>query len=276
MTGKAIFDAIRAAGLAPVKDLALRGDGKLLRYRVAGDKAGSRNGWVVLNDGVVSFGAFGSWKTGESHTWRSGSENVMTPSQREDFRRQMIAATIARDQERQKVREEARVRAQKLWERGKPATNAHPYLQRKRVGAHGIRQLRDMLMIPARDASGALWTLQFIQADGTKRFLTGGRIEGCYFAMGKPEGRVIVCEGLATGSTLREAVGAAVACAFSCGNLLPVCLALRKKFPQLAIVVCADNDHATLGNPGVTSAKAAAKAVRGVVCIPSFEGVSHG
>ena len=62
-------DALAAAGLAPHGDLSLSGDGKLQRYRIAGDKAGSRNGWAVLHSHPMLAGAFGSWKTGESHTW---------------------------------------------------------------------------------------------------------------------------------------------------------------------------------------------------------------
>ena len=151
-----------------------------------------------------------------------------------------------------------------------PATNAHPYLQRKQIGAYGIRQLRDMLVIAARDVQGELHTLQFISADGSKRFLTGGRIVGCYFAIGRPLDSLLLCEGLATASTLHQATGRAVAVAFNCGNLVAVARALRSKFPTLRMIVCADNDFQTPGNPGVTHARAAAQAVGGFLAVPRF------
>lgn len=61
-------EAIQAA-LPPAKAIAFGADGELVRYRVEGDKAASRNGWVVRYSHPFLAGAFGSWKTGESHTW---------------------------------------------------------------------------------------------------------------------------------------------------------------------------------------------------------------
>ena len=126
--------------------------------------------------------------------------------------------------------------------------------------------------VPARDLHGVLHTLQFIGAYGAKRFLTGGRIQGCYFAIGsKPFDQILLAEGLATGSTLHQATGAAVAVCFNCGNLLAVARALREKYPMLRLVVCADNDVATPGNPGLTHGRAAALAVGGFLAVPRFE-----
>ena len=270
MTTTTILDAMRAAGLAPAKDLTLPGDGKLTRYRVEGDKAGSRNGWAVLHDSPIRAGAFGSWKTGESHTWRGASTRQQTPAEKAELQRQIKAMQAAREAEQAAVHAAAATKAARLWARARPATDAHPYLQRKRVHAIGVRQLRDMLLIPARDAGGELHTLQFVSEDGSKRFLTGGRIRGCYFAIGRPVDRLLLCEGYATAATLFEATGAAVAACFSCGNLLPVAMALRAKFPKLRLIVCADNDAETVGNPGVTAATAAARAVGGFVAVPKF------
>jgi putative DNA primase/helicase len=268
-----IQDAIAAAGLQPHKPLDLRSDGRLVRFRLAGDKSGSRNGWAVLHDGPAPFGAFGSWKTGESHTWRAASAKPPTPAERAEIQQRTQAMRQAHAQEREAVQAEARVKAQRLWSRAKPATNAHPYLKRKGVHAYGIRQLRDMLLIPARDANGTIHTVQFISADGTKRFLTGGRKAGCYFAIGRVLNSLLLAEGLATGSTLHQATGAAVAVCFDCGNLLAVARALRDKFPRLRLVICADNDAHSPGNPGLTKAREAAKAVGGYLAVPKFKGV---
>jgi putative DNA primase/helicase len=263
--------AIAAAGLAPSGDLTLTGDGKLQRYRIEGDKAGSRNGWAVLYSHPMLAGAFGSWKTGESHTWcEKRSDKPPTPAERAELQRQMKAAQEARAAELANVQASARQRAAKLWATAHPATNAHPYLQRKQIGAYGIRQLRDMLVIAARDVNGELHTLQFISPDGSKRFLTGGRIVGCYFAIGRPVDSLLMCEGLATASTLHRATGRAVAVAFNCGNLVAVAKVLRMKFPTLRLIVCADNDFQTPGNPGVTHARAAARAVGGYLAVPKF------
>lgn len=262
--------AIAAAGLAPHGDLDLAGDGKLQRYRIEGDKAGSRNGWAVMHSHPVMAGAFGSWKTGESHTWCERTSKPPTAAERAELHRQMLAMRAARAAELVNVQASARKRAAKLWATAHPATNAHPYLKRKQIGAFGIRQLRDMLVIAARDVQGELHTLQFISPDGSKRFLTGGRIVGCYFAIGRPLDSLLLCEGLATASTLHQATRRAVAVAFNCGNLMAVAKALRSKFPALRLIVCADNDFQTPGNPGLTHARAAARAVGGFLAVPKF------
>lgn len=266
-----IQDAMASAGLFPHKPLELIADGRIHRFRLTGDKSGSRNGWVVLNDGPLSFGAFGSWKTGEQHTWREATSKPLTAAERAEIQRHTQAMRQAQALEREKVQAEARAKAQRLWARAKPATNTNPYLVRKRVHAYGIRAMRDMLLIPARDVHGVLHTLQFISADGTKRFLTGGRIAGCYYAIGRPNDVLLIAEGLATASTLYEATGHAVAMCFNCGNMEAVARALRGKFPRLRMIVCADNDRHTPGNPGVTHAKAAAKAVGGYLAVPKFK-----
>ena len=271
-----MVDTMRSVGLGPLKDIDLSPDGKLRRYRIEGDKAGSANGWYVLHAHPILAGAFGSWKTGESHNWREVRDRLPTRQEREALRQQMQAAQAARVIEQAAVHEQARKKAERLWHRARPAPNAHPYLQRKRVPAIGLRLLRDMLLIAARDAAGTLHTLQFIGPDGAKRFLTGGRISGCYYAMGRPAGVLLLCEGYATGATLHQATGYAVAVAFNCGNLPAVARALRAKFPELRIVVCADDDARTPGNPGLMRAQEAARAVGGVVVAPRFVGGANG
>ena len=265
-----ILDAMRVVGLGPLKEIDLIPDGKLRRYRVEGDKPGSTNGWYVLHAHPILAGAFGSWKTGESHNWREVRDKPPTHHERAQLRQAMQAAQVVRLVEQATVHEQARTKADRLWKQARPATNAHPYLQRKRITAIGIRRLRDMLLIPARDSGGVLHTLQFIGPDGSKRFLSGGRISGCYYAMGRPAGVLLLCEGYATGATLYQATGHAVAVAFNCGNLPAVARVLRAKFPMARIVVCADNDTHTPGNPGVTRAQEAARAVGGALVVPHF------
>lgn len=269
-----MLDAMCTAGLAPHKEIDLRDDGKLTRYRVKGDKAGSRNGWAVLYSHPIRSGAFGSWKTGETHSWREATSKPQTPAERAELQRQLAAMQAARDAERARVQEDARIRAARLWQRARPATNVHPYLQRKAVGAYGVRQLRELLLIPARDEHGQMHTLQFIGPDGAKRFLSGGRIAGCYCPIGRPLDSLLICEGYATGATLYAATGRAVAVCFRAGNLQPVATALRAKFPDMSLIICADNDQ-TPGNPGVTHATRAALAVGGLVAVPHFEGGAH-
>lgn len=160
-----------------------------------------------------------------------------------------------------------------LWAKCRPVDVEHPYLVVKGIRGYGLRQLRNMLVAPVRDAEGKLWSLQFIQVNGVKTFLTDGKAQGCYSACGKPSGVVLVTEGIATRNSLVEATGHACVAAYSAGNLLPVAVALRAKFPNVALVLCADNDQwkPDKGNPGVEFATKAAAAVGGLLAIPEFD-----
>lgn len=263
--------AMAAAGLAPVKDIPVA-DGRLHRARAEGDKAGSKNLWYVLYSSPIPAGAFGTWKDpGHVHTWRAMMDRPISPTERAQHRRQMAEANAARAEEAKRLRETARAKAERLWKLARPPQADHAYLLRKRIKAWGARQLNDMLVVPARDAAGTLHTLQFIGPDGGKRFLTGGRIAGCYCAIGRLADTLLLAEGFATAASVYEATGHATACAFNAGNLAPVARALRTKFPALRIVVCADNDSQTAGNPGLAHAYEAARAVHGWVAAPRFE-----
>jgi putative DNA primase/helicase len=67
-----------------------------------------------------------------------------------------------------------------------------------------------------------------------------------------------------------EATGYRVAVAFNAGNLLDVALALRARHPDLPLILGADDDWRTDGNPGVTKATEATRAVGGLLAIPDF------
>lgn len=272
----ALLVALEAAGLAPHKPLDIAPDGKIKRYRVRGDKSGSRNGWVVAHAHPVACASFGSWRTGGVHAWRGDdARDQLTPAQHAELARQFKAMQAARAAEQAAVHQAARERAAKLWATARLADDAHPYLRRKGIRGFGVRQLNSMLVVPARDGAGTLHTLQFISADGSKRFLSGGRIAGCYCAIGRPGQSLLIAEGFATAASVFMATGEATATAFNAGNLPAVARALRAKFPRLRIVLCADNDVATPGNPGLTKATEAARAVGGFVVVPRFEGLRH-
>lgn len=278
------LNAIAGAGLSPHKPLTLETDGKIRRYRIANDKTGSSNGWYALysNMGIYA-GAFGSWKTGESHTWCSKGKNEISRAEREALRLRYEQLKAERAAEQKQIWAEIAKKADRLWNIAKPATavsgdkgalpstDVHAYLVAKGIKPFGVKVLNNGLVVAARNAAGMITTLQFIQPDGSKRFLTGGEITGSYYAIGKPNGILLICEGYATGASLYEATGYAVAVVFNAGNLLPVATALRKKFPDLTLIVCADNDVATDGNPGLSKAQECAGQINGMLAVAKFQ-----
>ncbi|MBI4328198.1 MAG: DUF3631 domain-containing protein [Chloroflexi bacterium] len=138
-----------------------------------------------------------------------------------------------------------------------------------------MREYRGALVLSLRDVDGELHSLQFIGADGAKRFLTGGHIAGCVFTVAdKPDGPLVMAEGYATAASIHEATTWATVAAMNCGNLLAVAQALRRKWPDRDIVIAADNDQFTDGNPGVTKATEAAKAIGARLAVPQFKDTS--
>ena len=263
---EAFREAIAAAGLTPPDTI--HDDGLIHRFSTNG-RRGDDSGWYVYHGDDIPAGAFGCWRTGLQSTWCAKSDNAMTAAERETHRQRIKAMKAQRDAEQSQRHESAAATAAALWQQSDLATT-HPYLAAKGIQPHGIKTFGDKLLIPMRDTAGNLHSLQTIATHGDKRFHPGGRVKSCYFGIGKPSGKLIVCEGFATGASIHEATGDAVAVAFNAGNLAPVALALRMKYRDIAIVIAADDDHLTEGNPGLTSAKSAALAAGGFVVTPLF------
>jgi putative DNA primase/helicase len=269
MTGS-FKQALDRAGLS-TKDK-ITPDGKLHRFTVEGDRPGSKNGWYVLYGDVIPAGSYGSWKTGFKGTWCAKAENALTPAERKEYGRRMDAARKAREAEEQAQRARARDKAVTIWKASPPAPDNHPYLVEKAVRNHGLRLYKGLLVIPMRDNAGILHSLQFIDGEGNKRFLSGGRVQGCYYPIGSPGASLCIAEGYATAVSIHESTGLSVAIAFNAGNLLAVAQALRTKFPEIEITLCADNDTETPGNPGLTKAREAAAATGALLAVPPCHG----
>src|SRR6185437_1813457 len=164
----------------------------------------------------------------------------------------------------------ARGKAAAIWQAATPAGDDHAYLLNKGVKAHGVRLHGGMLVIPMRTGE-ELYSLQFIANDGQKRFLTDGRVGGCYFFIdGESNGPLCIAEGYATGASIHEATGYSIAVAFNAGNLLPVAREMLAQYPDRRLTICADDDAKTTGNPGLTKGREAAQAVGGLLAIPNF------
>lgn len=266
---KAFQDAMRAAGLVPPR--AIIADGVLHRCDADGGTSGKGDGAYILHLNGIPTGGFQNWRVGEGwQTWSLKPEREFSSDERRAFRVEIARQRKLREEETANRRAEAATRADAILSSADPAPADHQYLARKRVGAHGLRLHNDALVVPLRDTSGALHNLQFIGVDGRKVFLRGGAVSGYHHAIGEPGDVVLLCEGFATGATLHEATGHQVLVAFDAGNLSPVAKAWRTAHPDMSIVLCADDDHRTTGNPGITKARAAADAVGGIIAVPMF------
>lgn len=163
-------------------------------------------------------------------------------------------------------------KALRLWQQAQ-AVNSHDYLSKKQIQAHGVKTAIyngiKYLVIPASDANGKIWTLQYIAPDGSKRFLSGGKKKGCFYIIGEPDKQIIVCEGFATGASINEATNCAVAVAFDKGNIESVAKAMLFKYPACEIAIAADNDiKENAPNVGLNEAARVAKIYNLTLFIP--------
>lgn len=258
---------ITAAGLTPPTEIIE--DGVIHRFSTNG-KPTQKSGWYMLHTDGIAAGAFGDWREGFTQNWCSKADTSMTEAERFANRERVKAMQRQREDDLAQRQQLAAAFALKRWTAATPCVR-HDYLTRKGIQPHGVKIEGDKLLILMRDTKGAVHSLQTIAPDGSKMFMSGGRVKGCYFGIGKPKGALIVCEGFATGASIHECTGHAVAVAFNAGNLEAVAVALRSKYPTLKIIIAADDDHQTPGNPGMTKATAAVQAAGATLAIPVFK-----
>ena len=260
-------DAIRGAGLEPPDVIE---PGRLHCFPGIGKHNGNTAGWCKLFDDGLG-GCFGDWSSGFTENWQAKRDKPLSQAEREAFKRRVEETRKRVESERQQQYVDTAENAVAIWNAAKPANDDHPYLVRKGIKANGARIHKGALVIPVR-SGGELCSLQFIAEDGGKRFLSGGRISGGYCSIGTVKGAEALCiaEGFATGATIHQATSYPVAVAFNAGNLEPVAKAMRQKLPGLSMIVCADDDAGTEGNPGITKANLAALATGAKVAVPVF------
>jgi len=265
------IDAMRAAGLGPADASAIIDDDTPRYYQLDGDKPQRKRGSYSLaydGDGFA-YGWFYDHRAGESHKWHckiKGRSREAGEAHKEKLRQRQAA----RDAAIKEAHDKAAQRASDLWAKAS-RTGSTPYLERKRIALCGARIIGDMVAVPMYK-DGRLVGLQFIGADGEKRFLTDSDKSGSYHSIrGAGDLSVIrICEGYATGAAISDTYPAnPVVIAWDAGNLKAVAKTMRGKYPDARIIICADNDQWTKKpngdewNPGIEKARQAAVAIGG-------------
>lgn len=251
-------------------------DGQIHRFIPKGDN--NPNGWYVLNNNKTFMaGAIGCWKRDIKEKWCSKPRKELTPAESKKLQSSIKKANAEIKKEQEKRNEEAKIKANKIWNNSTPNVDIeHPYLTKKKIKPYNIRSSsykgNTNLIIPLYDNDGTLHTLQSIYPKGDKRFLSGGAKKGHYLQIGKPSNIIYIAEGYATAATIHEATEQCVIVAFDSNSLLPVAKNIRKKYLDKKIVIAADNDALRKeGNIGVEKANEAAKAINAQVTIPNFK-----
>lgn len=242
-------------------------DGNLHRCPTR-SKPHKRNGAYIAHQDRPATLWWCNWETGDQGTFHAEGEQELSPVELSAWHRRQQAMRKQRDEECARRHAEAAQQAHKRLQASFPCSERHAYLNRKGIPALAdIRQDRNgMLIIPVRGSSGTVQSLQYIAPDGTKRFLTGGKVQGGQFVIpGNVEKPLALCEGYATGASIHLACAWTVYVAFSAGNLPVVAAAVRKQFPDAQILICGDNDET-----GRDKGQEAAQAAQAHLVVPHF------
>jgi len=284
-----VLDQLQAGGLL-LRDGLDVGTATPVRCRVDGGDQEKR-GWYWLHD-IDLTDADGQRKSYIVGAWGiyQGNDNgktkiilkrdgpALTPAEREAIKvrhdaNMKRAKAIRADQARR-----AAEQAQRAWHQYTPEGESL-YLSKKQVKPYGVRfspSGNGTMAVPML-LDGKLIGLQIIRGPGhgnkpAKQYWPAGMAKvGAYHLIGgTPAGLVLMAEGYATAATIHEATGLPVAVAFDAGSLMPVAAAVAKRYKTHRILICADDDYLTEGNPGVTAARNAAVAVGGSHLAPTF------
>jgi phage/plasmid primase-like uncharacterized protein len=291
--------AMRLRNLALTPGKQLIADGQWHRCDATNKRDGRDDGSYVLHvDGPVPWGLYRNWTDGKDlDHWRGDVNRTMTDAERAELEQRMEEARKAAEIDAAAKAKEAAEEAKRLWERSQEASD-HPYLRRKKIHSHGVRVVGRKLLVPMYTPECELVNVQFIDEDGSKFFLRGGRVKGCLWEIDGKDS-VIEAEGFATAAKIHEATGYNVILAFSAGNLGAVAKWIRGKihssgkflekahddvhaelglqaerpasFTQWTrFIVAADDDHKTNGNPGLMKGLAAARVGQALIAFPYF------
>ncbi len=240
-------------------------------YRFSTGKKGRKDGWFVFR-GMA--GAFGDWSQGIHKKWSVGNLNL-SPMDQAHLREQEEKAWKTADEETARKHEAAVEVALTKWN-GASETGSSPYLARKKVGAYGVRFGGKYLIIPLRDVKGKLWSFQWIEPDGKKKFLKDGKKKGCFHTIGALENGkpIYIVEGYATGASVYMATLAPVVVSFDACSLDPVIEEIRKAYPNSPIIIAGDDDVWKDKNVGREKAQEAALKNGCSFVFPSFKDTS--
>jgi conjugative relaxase-like TrwC/TraI family protein len=266
-------------------------DGQPHRMATLDDDRGEKSMFYVAHSDGRPAGYAKNNRTGEEQRWKA-SAVTMT---REQFTAIVPPGKVAeREADRMELYERTAERLSAHIEAFPALSPDHDYLKAKRISPEpGVFETpTGSMAVPAFDADGKLWSVQYVNPDGAKRFARDSRKEGCFHVVGStdPVGdlqkadAIVVAEGYATAATLKarhtatgEPPGRRVAfvAAFDAGNVPHVARALRERHRGAALVIAADNDQAMAGqevgrNPGLIKGREAAEGAGAVLMAPSF------
>ncbi|UCG18188.1 MAG: hypothetical protein JSU84_06515 [Thiotrichales bacterium] len=221
-------------------------------------------GWYKLNafsiDGnTYIVGSFGYWKGSDNNAvkveWKKEWSDNLTPEQRKAMADAYKASVKKAEEQRKREIDRCARRAVAAWNKY-ITTGESPYLQKKQVGAFGVKFDpfgKGTLAVPVTDVKGKVYALQIVRSNlpenSSKRpkqfWPYGAEISGHFHVIGNLSGAktIFIVEGYATGASVHMATDMPVVIAFNANNLPAVAKEISKAYPSAKIVIGADDDY---------------------------------
>lgn len=240
-----ILKMAEAGVIAPSDPIVI--DGELHRYKTDGK---DKSGWYIFFPDNIVAGSFGDWKSGVELNFCANVGREITASELEDQKRRIALAREARATKKARQHKEVAESVGEIWNKAQPASEKHPYLDRKGIPSHGTKVANDgRLMLPMYNAQGIIMSLEYITGAGEKRRHTNGEVKGNFWCIGAPEntGTIYISEGFANAAVIHEAMNSACFISYGAYNLLAVADFIRSEMPNASIVIVADNDKEGTG-----------------------------
>jgi len=260
-------NAMIESGVTPPAELI--DDGKIYRFST-NENPDNRDGWYVLYGDGIPAGGYGCWRTGIQTKWKADVGRSHSSEELKALKELAESITKQREAEFADEAIEAARNADRIWSEATPTTK-HPYLDLKGIQPYIARESNGNLVIPLFN-SDKITSLQFINEEGKKRFLKGGKVTGSHCTIGEitNSAPICICEGYATGASIHEATSIPVVIAFNAGNLLKVTQSIRNQHPNHEIIIAGDDDWESKSNVGRNAATEAAEKVMAKLIFPTF------
>jgi len=264
-------------------------DGLVHRFKPNGRK--DKSGWFIGHTVVdskfksdIKILIVGDWSTGEKLTWHSKKRF-------NEYEKEIVDKEIhlmeRKRQEEQKLSNEKAIKKVNYYLSNKlDQALDFKYLKDKKIDDLKSAKLCEddgttFITVPLFDINNKLWSCQRIFEDGSKKFISGGKIKECFHIISdnvENKNDTYFCEGWATGMTIYKATKATVVCTMNTSNMINVAEAFKDV--ESNFYVCADNDEKTnerIGkNPGIEAATKAASILGARLFYPSFRVAKSG
>ena len=256
--------------------------GQLVRVAVTAsesnrpDRYGEKSGWYVFNQtGDYQNCVWGNWRSALQGKWSNIDPNDLNPTQRQKLKSDLDEAKKKSEAEKKKRQDEVAEDVQRRFGSYDNITE-HPYLDAKQIkNDYGFKGYKGTLVIPVYSITGELRSLQYIDKNSQKRFVSSSEIKGNVFPIGfnlnslADLESIIVVEGVATGISVHLATNKPVIVVFSASFGLEALTRLRE-ISKARLTLAFDNDKNGVG--GKKATECSNSIYNSIVRLPSIEG----